>query len=240
MQQYFVKQKLTLDTEFEMTPSQSFHILKVLRMKDGKFIRLVDLQANVFLGSIRISKDTVRVKIIQSVSEERESAVKITLAIAMIKGDRWDWVLEKATECGVDTIVPFISSRCVIKEKPEAVVRKLERYRKIMTEAAEQSYRHQVPTIGEPVSLSRLIDYKSAANFVAYEKEDSVFLARLKESLSTVTVVIGPEGGFTHEEIRYLTDQGFLSVSLGKRIFRSETAAVAACIILDTIGERDV
>jgi 16S rRNA (uracil1498-N3)-methyltransferase len=239
MQQYFVKQKLILDTEFEMTPQQSFHMLKVLRMKEGKVIRLVDSQANVYLGSIRISKDTVLVRVIQSVSENRESTVKITLAIAMIKGDRWDWVLEKATECGVDAIVPFISARCVIKDKPEAIARKLERYRKIMTEAAEQSYRHQVPTIVEPVSLKKLIDHKSAANFVAYEKEDSVFLARLEEPLSTVTMVIGPEGGFTHEEISYLQDHDFISVSLGKRIFRSETAAVAACIILDALGERN-
>ncbi|MBV1709808.1 MAG: 16S rRNA (uracil(1498)-N(3))-methyltransferase [Erysipelothrix sp.] len=239
MQQYFVQQKLTIDTEIEMSPQQSFHILKVLRMKEGKVIRLVDPQANVFLGSIKIIKDTVLIRVNQSVSEKRESAVKITLAIAMIKGDRWDWLLEKATECGVDTIVPFISARCVIKDKPESIVRKLERYRKIMTEAAEQSYRHQVPTIGEPVSLKKLIDHKSAANFVAYEKEDSIFLARHKEPLTTVTVVIGPEGGFTHEEISFLQDHGFISVSLGKRIFRSETAAVAACIILDTLGERN-
>jgi len=223
-----------------MTVDQSFHILKVLRMKDGKIIRLIDSQASAFFGTININANKVSVLITQPVFEERESNVKITLAVAMIKGDRWDWMLEKATECGVDKIVPFVSARCVVKEKTEAVARKLERYRKIMTEAAEQSYRHKVPTIIEPVALKKLIEHKSAMNFVAYEKEDSNFLARVKENLSSVTLVIGPEGGFTNEEVSYLTDHGFASVSLGKRIFRAETAAVAGCIMLDTIGERNV
>lgn len=238
MQQYFVQKKLSMDMEFDMTEEQSRHISTVLRMKDGKIIRLVDSQSSVFYGSIQVNKNIVRVKVTQPIVEERESNVKITLAMALIKGERWDWVLEKATECGVFKIVPFISSRCVVKEKPEATVRKLERYRKILSEAAEQSYRHNIPEILEPISLKQLNEHKSEENFLAYEKEESHFLSSLKRDFSSVTIVIGPEGGFTREEADYLIRQGFVSVSLGKRILRAETAAIAACIILDTIGER--
>jgi 16S rRNA (uracil1498-N3)-methyltransferase len=237
MQQYFIDRKLTVDMIFDMTKEQSHHISTVLRMKDGKNIRLVDSTQSVFLGSIQISQRGVSVKVIQSISEKRESKVDITLAIAMIKGDRWEWMLEKATECGVTKIVPFISTRCVVKDKPEATQRKLDRYRKILLEAAEQSYRHRIPQITETISFKMLKEFKSSANFVAYEKEDQLFLSNIEESFSSATMVIGPEGGFTNEEVNYLIEHGFTSVSLGNRIFRAETAAMAACILLDTIGE---
>ena len=238
MQQYFVNQKLSMDMEIDMTQEQSHHISTVLRMTDGKIIRLADISGFLFYGSIQINKTGVRVKVTQAIAQQRESIVNITLAVALIKGDRWDWMLEKATECGVSKIVPFISSRCVVKDKPETAQRKLERYRKILTEAAEQSYRHIIPTITEPVSFKQLINHKSKQNFVAYEKEDSHYLYDVQDEISSVTIVIGPEGGFSVDEVDYLTKHGFTSVSLGKRIFRAETAAIAACIMLDTLGER--
>ncbi|MDP2813846.1 MAG: RsmE family RNA methyltransferase, partial [Erysipelotrichaceae bacterium] len=186
MQQYFVNQKLTLDMEVDMTQEQSHHISTVLRMTDGKIIRLADLNGFLFYGSIQISKTGVRVKVIQAIAEQRESKVNITLAVALIKGDRWDWMLEKATECGVSKIVPFISSRCVVKDKPETAQRKLERYRKILTEAAEQSYRHTVPAITEPVSFKQLVEHKSLLNFIAYEKENSRYLYDIPDEISSV------------------------------------------------------
>lgn len=238
MQQYFVNQLLAVDMEFDMTQEQSHHVSTVLRMSDGKIIRLADINGFLFYGSIQISKTGVRAKVTQPIVEERESKVKITLAVALIKGDRWDWMLEKATECGVSKIVPFISSRCVVKDKPETAQRKLERYRKILTEAAEQSYRQTIPTITEPVSFKQLVEHKSQLNFIAYEKENSRYLYDIPDEISAVTIVIGPEGGFSVDEVDYLTNHGFTSISLGKRIFRAETAAIAACIMLDTLGER--
>lgn len=224
--------------EFDMTPEQSHHISTVLRMTDGKIVRLADISGFFFYGLIQINKSGVRVKVTQPIAEKRESKVNITLAVALIKGERWDWMLEKATECGVSKIVPFISSRCVVKDKPEAAQRKLVRYRKILSEAAEQSYRNLVPTITEPVTLKQLIDHKSHMNFIAYEKENHSYLTDVRAEISSVTIIIGPEGGFSADEVEYLTNNDFISVSLGKRIFRAETAAIAACIMLDTLGER--
>ena len=224
--------------EFDMTPEQSHHISTVLRMTDGKIVRLADISGFFFYGLIQINKSGVRVKVTQPIAEKRESKVNITLAVALIKGERWDWMLEKATECGVSKIVPFISSRCVVKDKPEAAQRKLVRYRKILSEAAEQSYRNIVPTITETVTLKQLIDHKSHTNFIAYEKENHSYLTDVRAEISSVTIIIGPEGGFSADEVEYLTNNDFISVSLGKRIFRAETAAIAACIMLDTLGER--
>ena len=107
-----------------------------------------------------------------------------------------------------------------------------------MTEAAEQSYRHNIPEIIEAIPLKQLIEHKSSSNFLAYEKEFDCFLTSISRDISSITIVIGPEGGFTSEEADYLTIHGFSSVSLGRRILRAETAAIAACIILDTLGER--
>jgi 16S rRNA (uracil1498-N3)-methyltransferase len=238
MQQYFVNHKLAIGMEFDMTSEQARHISTVLRMKEGKIIRLVDIDASTFYGSIMLIKNGVRVRVTDSIVEERESRIKITLAMALIKGERWDWLLEKATECGVSKIVPFTSARCIVKDKPDSSLKKLTRYRKIMTEAAEQSYRHNIPEIVEPILLKQLKDLKSEANFVAYEKDSGNYLTRFDNNVSSATIVIGPEGGFENDEIEYLINQGFTSVSLGKRIFRAETAAIAACIMLDAIGER--
>ncbi len=239
MQQYFTDRKLTVDMEFDMTKEQSHHISTVLRMKDGKTIRLVDTNQSVFHATVHINKNGVRVKVIEPVIESRESKVNITLAVALIKGEHWDWMLQKTAECGVTKIVPFVSSRCVVKDKPDSYSRKIERYKKILLEAAEQSYRHRIPEITEPISFKKLKDFKSDINFIAYEKENSRFLSSVTESFSSATIVIGPEGGFTSEEADYLINHGFTSVSLGKRIFRAETAAVSACIFLDLLGERN-
>jgi len=239
MQQYFTDRKLTVDMEFDMTDEQSHHISTVLRMKDGKTIRLVDTNQSVFLASVHLNKNGVRAKVIEPVFENRESMVNITLAVALIKGEHWDWMLQKAAECGVTKIVPFVSSRCVVKDKPDSYARKRERYQKILLEAAEQSYRQRVPQISEPISFKMLKDFKSDINFIAYEKESSRFLSSVTESFCSATIVIGPEGGFTSEEADYLINHGFSSVSLGKRILRAETAAVTACILLDLLGERN-
>lgn len=239
MQQYFTNRKLTVDMEFDMTDEQSHHISTVLRMKDGKTIRLVDTNQSVFLASVHLNKNGVRAKVIEPVFENRESMVNITLAVALIKGEHWDWMLQKAAECGVTKIVPFVSSRCVVKDKPDSYGRKRERYQKILLEAAEQSYRQRVPQISEPISFKMLKDFKSDINFIAYEKESSRYLSSVTESFCSATIVIGPEGGFTSEEADYLINHGFSSVSLGKRILRAETAAVTACILLDLLGERN-
>jgi 16S rRNA (uracil1498-N3)-methyltransferase len=239
MQQYFTDRVLTVDMLFDMTSEQSFHISTVLRMKDGKTIRLVDSNQSVFLGSIQVNKNDVRVKVTGQIFEDRESSVNITLAVALIKGEHWDWMLQKATECGVTKIVPFVSAHCVVKDKPDGAQRKLQRYQKILLEAAEQSYRNRIPEIIEPIPLKMLKEHKSDMNFVAYEKEDSQFFSSISESFSSVTIVIGPEGGFNKEEVDYLLEHGFISISLGKRIYRAETAAVAACVLLDFLGERN-
>lgn len=239
MQQYFVDQKLSVGTQFEMTPQQSHHIATVLRMKEGKTIRLVDMTGVPFYATVSIKDKVVKSQVTDLISEKREPAIKITLAIAMIKNDRFEWMLEKVTECGVHRIIPFISSRCVVKDKPGQNQRKMERFRKIITEAAEQSYRHHIPEILEPVSIKQLSQFKSDVNAVAYEKETGHRLSSLSAPLRSVTVIIGPEGGFENGEIDTLNQLGFQCVSLGNRILRAETAAVAACITLTNLGEDD-
>lgn len=239
MQQYFVNQKLSAGMQFELTQEQSHHIATVLRMKQGRTIRLVDITGVPFYASVSIKNKIVYASVTETIVEEREPAVKITLAVALIKNDRFEWLLEKVTECGVHRIIPFISNRCVVKDKPGQNRRKTERFQKIITEAAEQSYRHHIPEILEPVSIKQLNRFKSDTNVVAYEKETGRRLNSLSMPLRNVTVIVGPEGGFESSEIDILNQMGFESVSLGKRILRAETAAVAACVTLMNLGDYD-
>ncbi len=237
MQQYFVNQELSTGKVIELSSQQSHHIATVLRSKQGKVIRLIDENSLPFYAVITSLEKNVIVTVGESIIEKRESDVRITLAVAMIRSDRFEWILEKATECGVFRIVPFFSARCVVKDKPGQNRRKMERFQKIVTEAAEQSYRHIVPKIIEPVLLKQLHDYKSDLNLVAYEKESENQLSQWKGSVTSVTIVIGPEGGFENSEIEFLNAHGFTSVTLGRRIYRAETAAIAACVTLVNLGE---
>ncbi|KAF0850306.1 Ribosomal RNA small subunit methyltransferase E [Spiroplasma poulsonii] len=138
--------------------------------------------------------------------------------------------MQKATELGVNEIIPFQFKRCVVQLKGENNIKKIERWTKICKEASEQSYRNQIPLISNVESdLKVLQKYQSDVNLVCYEKvgQNSQLKDFLHQDFTTVTIVIGPEGGFTTEEITVLTANGYNLVSLGQRILRAETAPLA-------------
>lgn len=217
MQQYFIDSKIDINKNVILRDDIIYHLTKVLRSTNKTF-RLVDNEGRVFLANL----DGNTAKIIEKLDENNELHTKITVILALYKQDKFELTLQKLTELGVSRIVPYNAKRSVVKETKTD--KKIERYRKILTEAAEQSHRNFVPEIIPAINFKDVEKYKSDLNLIAYEKEDSNVSSNLKAD--SITFVIGPEGGFDSDEIESFKNLGFKSISLGKTILRAETAAI--------------
>lgn len=241
MQQIFVKNKLRETECFTPQADQAHHLSVVVRMKPGEQLRIVDGSGCSFLAEVE-GLEPFQLRVLSRVAEEREMPVPVTLLAGLIKGERWDWLLQKCTELGVSRIVPFQSSRTVVKITEEKAVAKRQRWRKIVQEAAQQCKRTQIPEVEAPLELlSAARIWQARQNFVAYENA-SIHGGQLHHQLvpdQPAVIVIGPEGGFSEAEMDQLQALGYRCCSLGPRILRAETAAVYAVCACNFVFQKE-
>ena len=237
MQRYFAK---IINNSAVLDDGDIHHLLNVMRAKVGSNIEIVD-QNNSYLAVIE-SINPLKIKIENKLDFNPELTSEVTLFFALAKGDKIDFVIQKATELGVSKIVLFSSKRCVVDFSNKDMDKKLARYSKIAKEASEQSHRNSIPQIVGVIPFKNIKkEDLSELNLVAYEKlsESNSFLDEMKvKNSKSISVFIGPEGGFEEEEINYLENLGVLPISLGKRILRTETAAVNILSVLSYIIEK--
>ena len=219
MQQYFTNEELELNQLLKLDENTVHHITNVLRKKDGYIFRMVDKSNKCYLCKL----EDFMARVISVVEEDHELDIDVTIVLSLIKNDQFELALQKLTELGVKRIVPYVANRSVIKIKDEK--HKLERFRKIVKEASEQSHRDIIPEITSPATIRDLEKYLSKYNYVAYEKHNGSMLP-FSEIDNSVTIIIGPEGGFELSEVESFEKMGFECCSLGKRILRAETAAM--------------
>ncbi len=217
MQQYFVDYKVKENDVIELDDDVIYHLKKVLRKDSSYNFRIVDNNSDVFLASL---KDNNKCLIKEKIDEDNELDCDITCILSLIKMDKFELTIQKLVELGVKTIVPYDATRSVVKIKDN---KKLDRLRKIIKEAAEQSHRNIIPTLENVATIKDLNKYLSLDNYICYESEDNI--ADIKANKS-ITYIIGPEGGFEDKEYKKICELGFKSISLGKRILRAETAAI--------------
>ena len=217
MQQYFVDYKVKENDVIELDDDVIYHLKKVLRKDSSYNFRIVDNNSDVFLASL---KDNNKCLIKEKIDENNELDCDITCILSLIKMDKFELTIQKLVELGVKTIVPYDATRSVVKIKDN---KKLDRLRKIIKEAAEQSHRNIIPTLENVATIKDLNKYLSLDNYICYESEDNI--ADIKANKS-ITYIIGPEGGFEDKEYKKICELGFKSISLGKRILRAETAAI--------------
>lgn len=234
MQRYFVKDEQISDNEITIVGDDVKHIAKVMRMKSGDAIICHTYDGVVYLCRIReISNNEVRASIVEQLKENRELSIRITIAQALPKGEKLEYIIQKGTELGAAHFILFSSERSVVKWDEKKGTKKLERLNKIAKEAAEQSARTILPTVEfMPSFKSLLLKNEFTKKIFAYEEYGK---ACEHEGLKTtfhalkagdsLLVVIGPEGGFSPKEADELTSNGFVPCSLGPRILRTETAA---------------
>lgn len=235
MQQYFTDEILDLGQDYLLNSDLDHHFNRVLRMRQNDEFYLVDgLKKRYRLSLISAKK----AKVIEEVHFNSEMPIRVRILQALIKRDKMDYFLMKATELGVHEVVFFTSSRTIVNVD-QRKDNKLVRWNKLCFEAACQSKRNEVPKVLEPISWSHIKDYCSELNLVAYEdlNHPSVTLKQALKAQKSLTIVIGPEGGFTKEEIEELNQLGFLSCKLGNRILRAETAGIYALSVVSGLLE---
>lgn len=227
MQRYFVRQIENDIVIFDK--DQIHHIVNVMRMRIGdKFTVVYEKQA--FLAGIS-STNPLKVEILENLNEEHELKNHITLLYCIPKGEKLDLVIQKATELGVSEIILVQSERCIAKITKENKEKKLVRFNKIALEASEQSKRTNVPVIEKVIDFKDIGKYNFDHSFIAYEDEGEISFKQKIENIKegeTIGVIIGSEGGFSRREVDYAISKGYESISLGKRILRSETAVFYA------------
>lgn len=238
MQRYFVRPEYFSEKSVSIIGDDVHHITKVLRYNIGdKIICCNNKGYDVISEIVHINSEKVVCNIVSIIEKNREPSVKITLAQALPKSDKMDFIIQKGTEIGITAFLPFHSERTIVQLNDQKEQKKLERWGKIAKEAAEQSHRSKIPDILPVVSYKELLkNIDNSFALIAFEKEDSITLFKAIENfpeLKEILLIIGPEGGFTDKEVELAIEYGAISISLGKRILRAETAGfVGAANIL--------
>ncbi len=235
MQRYFASK---INDQVVLGDDDVHHLLHVMRIKKGEEIEVVI--NNTLYNALIKETNPLEIKINYQIPSDSEIKEEVTLFFALAKGDKIDFVVQKATELGVSRIILFKSSRCVVKYDDKDLEKKLTRFKKITKEASEQCHRLKIPEIIGVVDINKIDpSLLSDINLVAYEKlagSTNSFISSVKQGKS-ISMMIGPEGGFSEEEIMSLVAHNFSCVSLGKRILRTETAAVYSLSVIASILE---
>lgn len=235
MQRYFIDKKFD---EIRFTDEQIHHIQKVMRMEKGDQIEVIFKDKGYVCSICSLSPFEVTIE--KEIENNPELNVDITLLYCLPKGDKLDLVIQKATEIGANEIILVQSSRCVSKFKKEDFNKKLTRFNKIALEASEQSHRFKVPNIDKIIDFKDISKFKFDYGYIAYEDEHyGTFIKDLEniKAHQSIGIIIGSEGGFSKQEVDYANENGYKSVTLGKRILRSETACIHALSVISYLVE---
>lgn len=232
MPRFFVSEEV-LNGKFAVLTGQSAAHIKVLRLKRGDEVTLCTGDGSEHRCVISdLSPEQVSLVVQKTVASVSEPKLSCTLYVAFLKADKLEHVLQKATELGAARVVVFLSSRCVSRPDEASLRKKLERWRKIAAAAAEQSGRGRIPQVDVAANYDDAIRQAAQAELplFLYENEDRLSLrSAVEASTSTsVSVVTGPEGGFSAEEVAAAQHAGLRICSLGPRILRCETAPLCA------------
>ena len=238
MHHFFVKKENFTDGRVCISGEDYNHAVNVLRLNTGERVLISDHEGQDFICLVEEKEETDResflwLKIEKEAEENHELPAKVVLFQCLPKSDKLEFIIQKAVELGVSGIVPVASKNCVVKLDDKKAASKLKRWRTIAESAAKQSMRSLVPVIHEPVSFKEAVELMEDydVRLIPYENEkgiDSICEAIVNFIPGrSIAVIIGPEGGFDRLEVSMAERHGIMPVSLGKRILRTETAAIS-------------
>lgn len=219
------------DTNASLTGDQALHLARVLRAQPGQ---IFDVVANGFLRRatvVNVTESEVTFALGEEL--EAEAALPIHLLLAIIKFDHYEWGVEKLTELGAARITPVIARRTE-KHLAHAAEKRVERWRRIALEAAKQSRRSDLPQVDDPLPLKPAMALVSAPTkllLAETEQENTLGSELASKQVTELALAIGPEGGWTADEMKLFSENGWRHITLGPRILRAETAAIAALSI---------
>lgn len=239
MHQFFIETAIESPESVWIEGEDARHIERVLRMRAGEFVYIVLNHEVQWLGELQtFDNGRVQVKLLDKLPPSEVEPARIVLYQGIPKSDKMDWIVQKATELGVERIVPVQMKRSVSRiEKKDKAEKKRVRWHRIAEEASKQSKRLTIPEVDLAIGLQEMIEGFAADSqiLVAYEDEKQQGLHKpllAMDSKRPIGIVIGPEGGFEPEEIDALRDSGAEIIGLGRRILRTETASLALIALI--------
>lgn len=223
----------------EVLNSDHHHLARVLRVKAGDFLKVVDSQQQVFKGEIlQVKKQKTMIEITAKISFKTEPPFELCLMQALPKGQRFEYILEKGCEIGVSTFYALQTERTVKNVPDQQETKKTLRWEKILKSSAQQSKRTKIPTvftidaIEKTADIIKKEDYVFLANEKSQQSLQKILAAKTKLPRGKIIIIIGPEGGFTDAELSYFLAKGARDISLGPRVLRSDTAGLVFSSIL--------
>lgn len=246
MYRFFVKEQQIEPTRIHITGGDVNHIGNVLRMKPGEEI-LVSAQDRLeYRCRIEtIGEEEVTATILYAMENDLELPSRITLFQGLPKGDKMEFIIQKAVELGVFEVVPVASRRCVVKLDEKKAKNKTQRWQGIAESAAKQSKRMIVPEVHPVMSYAQALEYAKTLDMILVPYELAKGMKHTRELFASIRpgqsvgIFIGPEGGFEEEEIRKAVEAGASPITLGKRILRTETAGMTVLSILMYLMEEE-
>lgn len=224
----------------ELPTQQGRHLARVLRLPAGAPVTIFNGEGGEFDAVIEsIRRDTVSVRVGAHQAVERESPLHVTLLQGIARGEKMDFILQKATELGVARIVPLTMARSSVRLTAETALRKQAHWQAVAASAAEQSGRNRVPEVAAPATLADATGAAGEGVKLLLSPEgmaQPALLSRLQAHAPRITLLVGPEGGFDPDELRVAGLAGFLGWRLGPRVLRTETAALVALAALQTLA----
>jgi len=234
---FFVPIEFLVGHTYEIPPDKARHMLQVLRLSVGAELILFNGDGNEYLANLtEVSKKSASVFIQKSSSVSRESSLHIHLVQGISKGDRMDATIQKCVELGVSKICPVKTARSNVKIEGSRLDKKVLHWRGIVQSACEQSGRNVIPELASINQLEMVLAQYAKADYLklVLNPESSISISELPNDFKVVVLLVGPEGGFSEQELTMAEKAGFLSLSLGPRVLRTETAAMAFLSILQS------
>lgn len=233
----FTDQPLTVDTEIVLEENSAHHLTVVLRLKTGAKIVLFNGTGGEYNATLgQFTGKHVRALISDFTDTNRQSPLYISLGIGLSRGDRMDWVIQKATEVGVAEITPLFTARSEVRLKGDRADKKIRHWRKVAINACEQCYRNIPPIINAPTSPDRWFQSLSTdKKLVLHHRSEQTVSVLRSQQVTSTALLIGPEGGLTDSEISSSLHSGFEPLTIGPRVLRTETAPIVAITLLQSL-----
>ena len=234
MNHFFIDPELIQDTQIIFPPDLSHQIVRVLRLKPDEMVVVMDNLGNQFEVRLeRLDPQQCTGTILRKQMADNEPALALHLMVALAQREKFEWILQKCCELGVKKITPLITERSISLSKSD-FSKKKERWNRILKEAAEQSRRGFIPELGSPLKFDQALQVLATRKLIAWENEQEVRVQDVFGGMSAgeIVVCIGPEGGFSEQEIQSAIENYWQTFTMGKRILRMETAAIVVCALL--------
>jgi 16S rRNA (uracil1498-N3)-methyltransferase len=239
---FFVKKSDIKSSSLLLYGDEHHHLSRVARIKPEEKVWLFDEQGTNYLAMVEeIRKDMTRMSILQTLDKNKPK-IKITLAQALLKSKKMDLIIQKSTELAVTNIIPVITARTIVKVE-EKIQKKIERWKKIALEAVKQSQKSFLPSISFPMPLEKLVERKGDEKKLLLSENKGKYLRdilieksgsdfKIPKPPSSALILIGPEGGWTDEEEKFILKNGYEAISLGEQTLRAETAALCSLVLI--------